>query len=425
MSGLPLPSVAGTQHGKASGVYQVVKSKRGISLLLTLALVAAFFVLDAGPLLRERWSSYHSIQEARIPSWKDLGSITPIESGAEELSPEPLTSLGLEADRSFHLGSTSKPIYRAELEQFVSRAFPKWLRSRAQASIQLYLGDAVLSSPLPEIPHKIYQTAKKEPVWSWMTSSWRGIEGYAHFFFDDGKADKWVREVFNGTEIELVWDIFGPGIKRSDLLRYLLVMVDGGIYSDMDTRRLKDISRWGQGADVMGGTTNGSHSVVIGIEADVGTRPDWHKWWPRPLQMVQWTFAAAPLHPILIDAVRRIHHTTAVVEAHKNETDPAEGATAVTHWVSGELLRDDKTVSIMEWTGPGVFTDSVLRYLATEHQVTWPKLKDLRKPVRIRDAVVLPVTGFSPGVGLFGAGETSDSEAMVHHLFEGSWKSGK
>ncbi|KAG9104613.1 membrane-bound alpha-1,6- mannosyltransferase Initiation-specific [Ceratobasidium sp. 370] len=362
MSGLPVPSVAGAQHGKALGVYQLAKSRRGLSLLFSLVLFTAFYVLDIGPLLGERWSSYHAAQKHKIPSWTELGSLTPIESGAEELSSQPLTSLGLEADRAFHLGSTSKPIYKAELEQFVARAFPKWLRNRAQASIDLYLGDAASPLTPPEIPHRIYQTAKREPGWNWLTSSWRGIEGYTHFFFDDDKANKWVGEVFNGTEIGLVWDILGPGIKeieadrkgrtkRSDLLRYLLVMVEGGIYTDIDTKRLKDISQWGQGADIRGAESTGLPSVVVGIEADVGTRSDWHQWWPRPLQMVQWTFAAAPLHPILIDTVRRIHHVTAVVQAHKNETTSGKEAKKIAHWVGGELLREDGTVSIMEWTG--------------------------------------------------------------------------
>lgn len=35
----------------------------------------------------------------------------------------------------------------------------------------------------------------------------------------------------------------------------------------------------------------------------------------------------------------------------------------------------------------------IFRYLAAEHNITWPVLKNLRKPVRIRDTMVLPVTG--------------------------------
>jgi alpha 1,6-mannosyltransferase len=67
------------------------------------------------------------------------------------------------------------------------------------------------------------------------------------------------------------------------------------------------------------------------------------------LQIVQWTFAAAPLHPILIDAIRRVHYTTAMVEANKLNKNAPNGVKE--HWVGGELLRNDGSTSIMEWTG--------------------------------------------------------------------------
>ncbi|CAE7138531.1 unnamed protein product [Rhizoctonia solani] len=419
MSGLPLPTTVHAPHGKAHGLYNLAKSRRGVALLLILSLTSLFCVFDAGPLIQSKISSY---DESRTPIRPQRPQIDGADvSGTDAQSTKPLTSLGLEADRSFHLGSTSKAAYKAELEQFIRRAFPKTLQDRAYASLELYLGDNVV---LPEIPRKIYQTAKTDPQWNWQSSTWKNVPGYTYLFFNDESADKWVREVFGGTEIERVWDVFGPGIKRSDLLRYLLVMAEGGIYSDMDTLRLKDLDWWGRGANRQGPESKGSPSVFVGVEADVGTRSDWHKWWPRPLQIVQWTFAAAPLHPILIDTVRRVHHVTAVVEANKAKNETSDNTDLKEHWVGGELLRDDGTASIMEWTGPGVFTDSVIRYLAAEHRITWPALKNLRKPLRIRDTVVLPVTGFSPGVGMFGAGEASDEQAMVQHFFAGSWKSG-
>ncbi|CUA72425.1 alpha 1,6-mannosyltransferase [Rhizoctonia solani] len=419
MSGLPLPTTVTTHQGKAHGLYNIAKSRRGVALLLIVSFTSLFYIFDAGPLIQSKISSY---DQFRAPVWPQLGGLDV--PGTDIQSTAPLTPLGLEADRSFHLGSVSKAAYKAELEQFVQRAFPKWLQERAHASLELYLGDNTKALTLPEVPHKIYQTAKKDPRGDWKSSTWRNIPGYTYWFFNDESADKWVRDVFGGTEMEKVWDIFGPGIKRSDLLRYLLVMTEGGIYSDMDTIRLKDLGQWGRGANKQGPKSKGLPSVFVGIEADVGTRSDWHKWWPRPLQIVQWTFAAAPLHPILIDTVRRVHHVTAVVEAGKAKNETSDATKSKEHWVGGELLRNDGTVSIMEWTGPGVFTDSVIRYLAAEHNITWPALKNLRKPLRIRDAVVLPVTGFSPGVGMFGAGESSNEQAMVQHLFAGSWKSG-
>jgi alpha 1,6-mannosyltransferase len=91
-------------------------------------------------------------------------------------------------------------------------------------------------------------------------------------------------------------------MQRADTLRYLVLLVKGGIYSDTDTRLRKPPSKWGQGAtlwadgkglkkeerariaagekwqDVLGPPT-----VIVGIEADVGERDDWNEWWPRPV----------------------------------------------------------------------------------------------------------------------------------------------
>ncbi|KAF8343767.1 uncharacterized protein EI90DRAFT_3027053 [Cantharellus anzutake] len=205
------------------------------------------------------------------------------------------------------------------------------------------------------------------------------------------------------------------------MLRYLLVLVEGGIYSDTDTRMLKTIDHWGQGSmDFQGTHSTGPPSVIVGIEADVGGREDWHNWWARPVQVCQWTFASAPYHPIFLDAVRRIYEGTVFLSYHENadgkELEEVPGFGSLKAGV-GSLV-----AQIMEWTGPGVFTDSVMRYLAAGHGMMWPSLKDRRVPLRFQETVVLPVTGFSPGVKLFGAGEIYDEQAMVHHMFAGSWK---
>lgn len=101
--------------------------------------------------------------------------------------------------------------------------------------------------------------------------------------------------------------------QRSDALRYLLLLVEGGIYSDTDTRLLKSPSHWGEGpmlwrngagwmteeqikllaagSDI--DTVLGKPSIVVGIEADVGGRADWFDWWPRPVSLVWRLYASA------------------------------------------------------------------------------------------------------------------------------------
>jgi hypothetical protein len=91
-------------------------------------------------------------------------------------------------------------------------------------------------------------------------------------------------------------------MQRADTLRYLVLLVKGGIYSDTDTRLRKPPSKWGQGATLWADGKGlkkderariaagekwqdvlGPPSVVVGIEADVGERDDWNEWWPRPV----------------------------------------------------------------------------------------------------------------------------------------------
>ena len=90
----------------------------------------------------------------------------------------------------------------------------------------------------------------------------------------------------------------------------MLLLLEGGIYSDTDTQLLKSPSDWGRGANLWrdgggwlddvsmkqiqkGDTIDhvlGPPSVVVGIEADVGEREDWYEWWPRPVCFILFVF---------------------------------------------------------------------------------------------------------------------------------------
>lgn len=81
---------------------------------------------------------------------------------------------------------------------------------------------------------------------------------------------------------------------KSDTLRYLLLLVRGGVYTDVDTSCLKPIVDWGANAALWKGGKDwlvpsrkgqtmesmiqslGPPSVVVGVEANVGDRADWN-----------------------------------------------------------------------------------------------------------------------------------------------------
>lgn len=65
--------------------------------------------------------------------------------------------------------------------------------------------------------------------------------------------------------VDFIYAVFN---QRSDFLRYIFVLFEGGIYSDTDTAILKDFSHWGSGAEEHDPSV-GPPSLIVGIEADV------------------------------------------------------------------------------------------------------------------------------------------------------------
>ncbi|OCF33591.1 hypothetical protein I316_04664 [Kwoniella heveanensis BCC8398] len=331
----------------------------------------------------------------------------PVEEDAQ-----PLSSLGLKADGVYNLGPVALGDYIQQMKEFAEVAFPATIAQKLVKGIEYHLESKTAdqfggkeAADSADVQHRqwdskktIWQTDKDSrhagsaEVQSWKDGKARD-EGWYWDLLTDHDADVWIKKRLSGSRIKDVWDNLPSGILRSDTLRYLLVLIEGGIYTDTDTQLLKSPSVWGWGTDPklykdgIGWLTDeekkridegekaddvlGKASVVVGIEADVGDREDWNDWWPRPIQIVQWTLASAPSHPIALNAVLRITHATAdaVDWAHGNAKsikilkdqgryDDAKRLAEVT--VLNEPSHGGP-LGVMDWTGPGVWTDAVLR----------------------------------------------------------------
>jgi len=178
-------------------------------------------------------------------------------------------------------------------------------------------------------------------------------------------------------------------VLRADLFRYMVLNIFGGVYSDIDTTLLRAVDDW-VSSDL---DPDNPVSLIIGIEADADMS-DWNRWYARRLQWCQWTIAAAAGHPVL-------------------------------RYVIDESLRRIRLAeesSVMELTGPGVWTDSVNRWLEQDQGRGWSEFLGLKNAVCVGDAAILTITAFSPGVGHMGSEPASSSRALVEHGFMGSWK---
>ena len=83
----------------------------------------------------------------------------------------------------------------------------------------------------------IHQTDKTLKTMKDQTQTWIELnkaDGWSLHRSDDAMAWEWVGNTFAGSDVEWAWNYMHRGVLRADLLRYLRLLVDGGVYSDVD-----------------------------------------------------------------------------------------------------------------------------------------------------------------------------------------------
>ncbi len=273
--------------------------------------------------------------------------------------------------------------------------------------------------------HFPYEMDSKFPAYIWQT--WKSGPGSVHFDerlrpFEASWTEKhpgFVHEVITDDaaghlisylyasipEVSQAYDAMPIPVLKADFFRYLILLARGGIYTDIDTTALKPATEWlPQDFD------QGTAGLVIGIEADPD-RPDWNEWYARRIQFCQWTIQSKPGHPILQDIVAKITEKTLQMKSAKS-------------FKKGRGL----IKSIMDFTGPGIWTDTVFAYLNNEEyfdfsqrttNVSYSEFFNIKEPKKVGDVIVLPITSFSPGVQQMNAGDKDDPMAFVQHEFDG------
>lgn len=243
-----------------------------------------------------------------------------------------------------------------------------------------------------------------------------------HNIITDEQCDALINDLFGAVpDVAKAWNNMPKLILKADFFRYLILYARGGVYSDIDTTNLKPVETWISNNDTILGKPNHA-GLVVGIEADPD-RPDWAEWYARRIQFCQWTIQAKKGHPMLRELIARITEIT-LDRLKKGQLN--------------KVLGKDAGGDIMNWTGPGIWTDMVFEYMNNVMQpeqnyktkeyddvVTWKLFTGLEAPVVLEDVLILPITSFSPDVGQMGAGSSAHPMAYAKHMFLGSWKDDK
>ncbi|KAI0019965.1 glycosyltransferase family 32 protein [Xylariomycetidae sp. FL0641] len=261
-----------------------------------------------------------------------------------------------------------------------------------------------------KFPAYIWQTWKYTPAhgefeFREQEASWTQLHpGFVHEVITDQVAVNLLRLLYASVpEVLDAYNALPEPVLKADFFRYLILFARGGIYSDIDTYAIQSALDW-----LPDSVPKESIGLIVGIEADPD-RPDWADWYSRRIQFCQWTIQAKPGHPVLRDIITRITNETL---KRKRE---------------GTFVSKEK--SIVEFTGPAIWTDTVFDYMndpryfdMKKGNVTYQDFTGIETPKKVGDVVVLPITSFSPGVGQMGAKEVDDPMAFVKHDFEGTWK---
>lgn len=267
-----------------------------------------------------------------------------------------------------------------------------------------------------------YSLSSKFPAYIWQT--WRSAPSDSDFEFREQEAS-WTEQhpgfihevITDKVAVSLLRLLYAPmtsvleayealplAVLKADFFRYLILFARGGIYSDIDTYAIRSAIEW-----VPDNIPRETIGLVVGIEADPD-REDWAEWYSRRIQFCQWTIQAKPGHPVLLDTI--VHITEETLKRKK----------------AGQL---GKTVdkNVIEFTGPAIWTDVIFHYFnnpkyfdleeESQARIDWKNFTGMEYPRKVGDVVVLPITGFSPGVRQMGAKEYDDPMAMVKHDFEG------
>ncbi|KAI6712987.1 hypothetical protein JHW43_004456 [Diplocarpon mali] len=271
-----------------------------------------------------------------------------------------------------------------------------------------------------------YDVESKFPAYIWQTWKWTPASGefgenlrpaeaswsekhpgFVHEVITDQVSVHFLRHLYAAVpEVLQAYTAMPLPVLKADFFRYLILLARGGIYSDIDTYALKSASEW-----LPESVPRDAVGLVVGIEADPD-RDDWAEWYSRRIQFCQWTIQSKPGHPVLRNIVANITEET----IRKQKLGTLKG------------LKDDK---VIEYTGPGVWTDTIFDFLndkkyfdmrASHENITWKDFTGMTAAKTIGDVVVLPITSFSPGVGQMGAEDYEHPMAFVKHEFEGSWK---
>lgn len=271
-----------------------------------------------------------------------------------------------------------------------------------------------------EFPRKIWQTWKVNPLKfeerdlntarSWLSKN----PDYRYEVLTDDNDMRYVewhfgRDGFNRPDIVDFYRDVKAAIVKADLLRYLVMYAEGGLYADIDVEALKPLSKF-----IPERYSAMDIDMVIGIEID---EPDWRDHpilGPKSRSFCQWTFMCKPQLPVMMKLIEHIMTWLNGV-AREQKVPLAEVKLDFDQIISG--------------TGPSAFTEAIINDMNMRKEdpktkIDWDLFHDMSESRVVSRVLVLTVEAFAAGQGHSDSGNHEARAALIrHHYHASNWPS--
>lgn len=270
---------------------------------------------------------------------------------------------------------------------------------------------------LDKFPRKIWQSWKVEPLRfedrdmvrarSWTLKN----PGHRYEVLTDDNAVNFVEEKFgpaglNRPDIVSTYGSLTARIIQADLLRYLVMYVEGGVYADIDVEALKPVEDF-----IPERYSERDVDIIIGIETDEPDFKDHPILGSKAQSFCQWTFACKPRHPVMMRLINNI-----------------------LFWLHDMAQTQGKPIAELEFdfddvlsgTGPSAFTDAFLAEMSETagEAITWEAFHGLTESKLVGGVLVLPAEAFAAASGHSHSGNHDGRQALVRHHYHASmWPS--
>ncbi|KAH6856094.1 nucleotide-diphospho-sugar transferase [Chaetomium sp. MPI-CAGE-AT-0009] len=271
-----------------------------------------------------------------------------------------------------------------------------------------------------EFPRKIWQTWKVNPLKfeerdlntarTWVAKN----PDYRYEVLTDDNDLRYVEyhfgpDGFNRPDIVNFYRDVKAAIVKADLLRYMIMYAEGGLYADIDVEALKPLSKF-----IPERYAEKDIDMVIGVEID---EPDWKDHpilGPKSRSFCQWTFMCKPQLPVMMRLIEKIMT-----------------------WLNGVAKEQGVSLAevdldfdqIISGTGPSAFTEAIMIEMDLQKEnpstkIGWDLFHDLDESKIVSRVLVLTVEAFAAGQGHSHSGNHEARAALVrHHYHASNWPS--